>query len=134
MPNAIPDSLSLAIEQLCASAGANVVAALRLPDNERAIADAQKEAFADVVVVIGGASRGDRDFGRSAFALLGLDIAFADVAIKPGKPVWYCRLGHTHVLGLPGNPTPAFTAPTLFTPPLADALFVVGLTASQPLQ
>src|SRR3546814_18113919 len=35
MPNAIPDSLSLAIEQLCASAGANVVAALRLPDNER---------------------------------------------------------------------------------------------------
>src|SRR3546814_16598203 len=85
MPNAIPDSLSLAIEQLCASAGANVVAALRLPDNERAIADAQQEAFADVVVVIGGASRGDRDFGRSAFALLGLDIAFADVAIKPGK-------------------------------------------------
>src|SRR3546814_9475411 len=55
MPNAIPDSLSLAIEQLCASAGANVVAALRLPDNERAIADAQQEAFADVVVVIGGA-------------------------------------------------------------------------------
>src|SRR3546814_6000137 len=77
MPNAIPDSLSLALEQLCASAGANVVAALRLPDNERAIADAQQEAFADVVVVIGGASRGARDFGRSAFALLGLDIAFA---------------------------------------------------------
>src|SRR3546814_11755201 len=43
MPNAIPDSLSLAIEQLCASAGANVVAALRIPDNERALADAQQE-------------------------------------------------------------------------------------------
>src|SRR3546814_10636783 len=84
--------------------------------------DAQQEAFADVVVVIGGASRGDRDFGRSAFALLGLDIAFADVAIKPGKPVWYGRLGQTHVLGLPGNPTAAFTVASLFLAPLLAGL------------
>src|SRR3546814_506229 len=134
MPNAIPDSLSLAIEQLCASAGANVVAALRLPDNERAIADAQQEAFADVVVVIGGASRGDRDFGRSAFALLGLAIAFADVAIKPGKPVWYGRLGQTHVLGLPGNPTAAFTVASLFLAPLLAGLSGGAIPDALPWQ
>lgn len=122
MPNAIPDSLSVAIEQICVLTGADVVARLRLPDNEQAIAEAQQEAFADVVVVIGGASRGDRDFGRSAFASLGLEIAFADVAIKPGKPVWYGRLGQTHVLGLPGNPTAAFTVASLFLAPLIASL------------
>ncbi|KTD99457.1 hypothetical protein ATE68_23175 [Sphingopyxis sp. H038] len=122
MLNAIPDSLSLAIEHLCASAGADVVTALRLPDNERAIADALERAAADVVVIIGGASRGDRDFGRSALATLGLEVAFADVAIKPGKPVWYGRLGQTHVLGLPGNPTAAFTIASLFLAPLIAGL------------
>lgn len=122
MPHATPDSLSVAIEQLCALAGADVVACLRLPDNEQAIAEAQQEAFADVVVVIGGASSGDRDFGRSAFASLGLEVAFADVAIKPGKPVWYGRLGQTHVLGLPGNPTAAFTVASLFLAPLIAGL------------
>lgn len=71
MPNAIPDSLSVAIEQMCVLAGAEVVARLRIPDNENAIADAQQEASADVIVVIGGASRGDRDFVRSAFASIG---------------------------------------------------------------
>lgn len=132
--NAIPDSLSVAIEHLCASAGADVVTALRLPDNEQAIADAQQEAFADVVVVIGGASRGDRDFGRSAFALLGLDIAFADVAIKPGKPVWYGRLGQTHVLGLPGNPTAAFTVASLFLAPLIAGLSGGAIPDALPWQ
>ena len=122
MPNTIPDSLSLATEQLCSSAGANVVAALRLPDNERAIAETLEESAADVVVIIGGASRGDHDFGRSALATLGLEIAFADVAIKPGKPVWYGRLGQTHVLGLPGNPTAAFTIASLFLAPLIAGL------------
>jgi molybdopterin molybdotransferase len=134
MPNAIPDSLSIAIEQICVLAGADVVARLRLPDNEQAIADAQQEAFADVVVVIGGASRGDRDFGRSAFASLGLEVAFADVAIKPGKPVWYGRLGQIHVLGLPGNPTAAFTVASLFLAPLIASLSGGAIPDALPWQ
>ena len=134
MPNAIPDSLSGAIEQMCVLAGADVVARLRLPDNEQAIAEAQQEASADVVVVIGGASRGDRDFGRSAFASLGLGVAFADVAIKPGKPVWYGRLGQTHVLGLPGNPTAAFTVASLFLAPLIAGLSGGKISDALPWQ
>lgn len=133
-PNAVPDSLSGAIEQLCTSAGADVVARLRLPDNEQAIARAQEAAFADVVVVIGGASRGDRDFGRSAFASLGLDIAFADVAMKPGKPVWYGRLGQAHFLGLPGNPTAALTVARLFLSPLIAGLSGGAISDALPWQ
>lgn len=134
MPNAIPDSLSLAIEQLCESAGADVVARLRLPDNEQAIAEAQQEAFAEVVVVIGGASRGDRDFGRSAFVSRGLEIAFADVAMKPGKPVWYGRLRQTHILGLPGNPTAAFIVASLFLAPLIAGLSGGAIADALPWQ
>jgi molybdopterin molybdotransferase len=134
MRSAIPDSLSLAIEQLCTSTGAEVVASLRLPDNEQAIAEAQQEALADVVVVIGGASRGDRDFGRSTFVSLGLDVAFADVAMKPGKPVWYGRLAQTHVLGLPGNPTAALTVARLFLSPLLAGLSGGAISDALPWQ
>lgn len=134
MSNAIPDSLSLAIEHLCVSAGADVVTAFRLPDDERAIADALERAAADVVVVIGGASRGDRDFGRSASVSLGLEVAFADVAIKPGKPVWYGRLGQTHVLGLPGNPTAAYTVASLFLAPLIAGLSGGAVSDALPWQ
>lgn len=134
MPNAIPDSLSLAIEQLCAAAGADVVAAVRLPDDEQAIAETLGRAAADVVVIIGGASRGDRDFGRSALASLGLEVAFADVAIKPGKPVWYGRLEQTHVLGLPGNPIAAFTVASLFLAPLIAGLSGGAISDALPWQ
>ncbi|KTE19809.1 hypothetical protein ATE67_14365 [Sphingopyxis sp. H050] len=134
MPSAIPDSLSIAIERMCVMAGADVVANLRLPDDEKAIAEARQETSADVVVVIGGASRGDRDFGRSAFASLGLDIAFADVAIKPGKPVWYGRLGPAHVLGLPGNPTAALTVARLFLAPLIAGLSGGAISDELPWQ
>lgn len=132
--NAIPDSLSTAIEQFCQSAGAEVVARLRLPDNERAIAQAQEATAADLVVLIGGASRGDRDFGRSAFASLGLDVAFADVAMKPGKPVWYGRVKQTHILGLPGNPTAALTVARLFLAPLIASLSGGATTDALPWQ
>ncbi len=133
-PNMIPDSIGAAIDLLCRSAGADVVARLRLPDNERAIAQAQEAAAADLVVVIGGASRGDRDFGRSAFASLGLEIAFADVAMKPGKPVWYGRLEQTHVLGLPGNPTAALTVARLFLTPLIAGLAGGAISDALPWQ
>lgn len=140
--NAIPDSLGVAIERLCVSAGADVVQRCRLPDNERMIVQAWEKAAADAVVIIGGASRGDRDFGRSAFASLGLDIAFADVAMRPGKPVWYGRLGPTHVLGIPGNPTAALVTASLFLVPLiaglsgsaaSDALPWQLLSATKPI-
>lgn len=134
MPSAIPDSLSIAIERMCVMAGADVVASLRLPDDEKTIAEARQETSADVVVVIGGASRGDRDFGRSAFASLGLEVAFADVAIKPGKPVWYGRLGQTHVLGLPGNPTAALTVARLFLTPLIAGLAGGAISDALPWQ
>ncbi len=118
----IPDSLSTAIELLCHSAGATVVSSARLRDDPDLIARALESASADIIVILGGASRGDRDHCRAAFVPLGLEIAFADVAMKPGKPLWYGKVGARHVLGLPGNPTAALTTARLFLIPLITRL------------
>jgi molybdopterin molybdotransferase len=77
---------------------------------------------ADVIVVTGGASVGEKDFAKAMFEPFGLDLIFAKVAIKPGKPVW---LGHARdrlVMGLPGNPTSAMVTARLFLAPLLAGL------------
>lgn len=130
----VPDSLSAAIELLCHTAGATMVSKVRLPDDPDAIARAAELASADIIIVLGGASRGDRDHGRGAFAPLGLEIAFADVAMKPGKPVWYGKVGAVHVLGLPGNPTAALTVARLFLAPLITRLLGGDVADALPWQ
>ena len=77
---------------------------------------------ADLVVVTGGASVGQRDYAKAMFAPFGLDCVFAKVAIKPGKPVWLGRAGGKLVVGLPGNPTAALVTARLLLAPLIAGL------------
>ena len=130
----IPDSLTAAIDLQCRSAGAEVVSRARLADDPETIASGKQAAAADIIVVLGGASRGDRDFGRGAFAPLGLEIAFADVDMKPGKPVWYGKAGAAHIIGLPGNPAAALTIARLFLVPLITRLMGGDLADALPWQ
>jgi molybdopterin molybdotransferase len=76
----------------------------------------------DIAVAIGGASVGDYDVVRRAFAACGGDLVFSKVAVKPGKPTWFGRLGATCVLGLPGNPASAIVCAVLFLRPLIAAM------------
>ncbi|SDU04506.1 gephyrin-like molybdotransferase Glp [Stappia sp. ES.058] len=69
---------------------------------------------ADLVITTGGLSVGEEDHVRSALGDLDADIRFAGVAIKPGKPVAFGRLGSALWLGLPGNPLAAFVTWQLF--------------------
>ncbi|HEX7849760.1 MAG TPA: molybdopterin molybdotransferase MoeA [Sphingomonas sp.] len=120
----VPDSLSAAIELFVRQWGGRPTGSRLLPDDlpmtERAAADAITGC--DLLVMIGGASMGERDFAKAALRRLGLEMRFSKVAIKPGKPVWYGRIGDRHVLGLPGNPTAALTTARLFLAPLLTAL------------
>ena len=118
----VPDSLGDALAFAVGDWGGVAVSIVRVPDHVGGLADAARAALeaADILVMLGGASRGDRDFAKAAPAML--DLIFADVAIKPGKPVWYGRAEGRHVLGLPGNPTAAFTTARLFLTPLVAAL------------
>jgi molybdopterin molybdotransferase len=76
----------------------------------------------DVIVVIGGASVGERDFARAMFEPLGLELLFSKISIRPGKPAWFGRVGDTLVLGLPGNPTSALVTARLLLVPLLAAM------------
>ena len=122
-PGAIPDSISLAVLALARDWGAEAVAALRRPDDlPQLVREAPALlAGADILVVSGGASVGERDFGKAMFGDA-LDLLFAVVRIKPGKPVWLGRTGGTWVVGLPGNPTSALVTARLILVPLITAL------------
>lgn len=67
-------------------------------------------AFArcDAVITSGGVSVGEMDFVKSAFEALGGELEFWKVAIRPGKPLVFGRLGEKFLFGLPGNPVSAF--------------------------
>ncbi|WP_099823604.1 gephyrin-like molybdotransferase Glp [Oceaniglobus indicus] len=68
----------------------------------------------DLVITTGGISVGEEDHVKPALTGLGVEIAFSGVAMKPGKPVSYGRLGRACWLGLPGNPLSAFVTWQVF--------------------
>ena len=68
---------------------------------ERALASAS--ATADVVITSGGVSVGEADYVRDLLAKLG-EVLFWKIAMKPGRPLAYGKIGGAHFFGLPGNP------------------------------
>jgi molybdopterin molybdotransferase len=58
---------------------------------------------ADVVITSGGVSVGEADFVKELLDRLG-EVVFWKIAMKPGRPLAYGRIGGAHFFGLPGNP------------------------------
>jgi molybdenum cofactor synthesis domain-containing protein len=58
----------------------------------------------DVIVFSGGSSVGERDLILDALRHAG-DVIFHGIAVKPGKPTAFGKIGATPVLGMPGYPT-----------------------------
>ena len=77
---------------------------------------------ADILVTIGGASVGDHDLVGPVLQAAGMRLAFWNIAMRPGKPLMFGRLGAQRVLGLPGNPVSALVCARLFLVPLVGAL------------
>jgi molybdopterin molybdotransferase len=129
-PHAFPESVSFGIASLAEQWGGECAGRARLPDDlaaMRGVAAAAAEG-ADVIVLTGGASIGERDFAKQMFEPLGLELLFSKVSIKPGKPAWLGRLRDKVVMGLPGNPTSALVTARLFLAPL-----LAGMTG-QPIE
>jgi len=77
---------------------------------------------ADLLVTSGGASVGDYDLIRSVLGEEGLDINFYKIAMRPGKPLIFGRLGDTPMLGLPGNPVSAGVCSVIFLKPAMEVM------------
>ncbi len=85
---------------------------------------------ADVIVTSGGVSVGEEDHLRPAVLAEGtLDLW--QIAIKPGKPLAYGRVGAAHFIGLPGNPVSSFVTFVLCVRPV---LLALQGAAAGPLQ
>ena len=74
-------------------------------DDPALIEAAFKEAAAsaDVVITSGGVSVGEADFVKDMLNKLG-EVLFWKIAMKPGRPLAYGKIGGAHFFGLPGNP------------------------------
>jgi molybdopterin molybdotransferase len=94
-----------------------------LPDRAAAVEQALRRAAAehDAVVTSGGASRGDEDHVVRALQRLG-QLHFWQIAVKPGRPLAFGRLGRAVFIGLPGNPVAAVICFLRFARPLLVAL------------
>jgi molybdopterin molybdotransferase len=60
-------------------------------------------ASSDVVITTGGVSVGEADFTRELMAKLG-EVLFWKIAMRPGRPMAFGRIGNAFLFGLPGNP------------------------------
>ena len=114
-PGQIRNSNGPAVAAQARLAGAEVRLLGVAPDRQDAIAAALRAGpGADVLVVSGGVSAGDYDLVEPALLDLGARFLFTKVAIKPGAPLVFGRLGEALVFGLPGNPVSAQVTFELF--------------------
>ncbi len=120
-----------ALAALCESWGGVAVVMPPAGDTEDALAAAVAGLEADLLVTVGGASVGDHDLVKPALARVGLKLILDGVAMRPGKPSWFGRLGESVlVLGAPGNPASALVCAELFLRPVL--LRLQGLDPQRP--
>lgn len=121
-PFQIYDSGSPALQAMLEGWGAQASRISGVRDQLDAVIAAMRDAEADLIVTVGGASVGDHDLVRAAAFELGLSLRVESVAVRPGKPTFFGVLGDgRRLLGLPGNPASAFVCAELFLKPLVAA-------------
>jgi molybdopterin molybdotransferase len=124
-PDQIVASNTFGIAALVAKAG-GVVRDLGIARDDRAVIaraiDEARSSGADILVTLGGASVGEHDLIGAALEERGMALDFWKIAMRPGKPLLFGRLGEMRVLGLPGNPVSSLVCGILFLEPLIGAL------------
>ncbi|WP_156385551.1 molybdopterin molybdotransferase MoeA [Ramlibacter sp. Leaf400] len=130
-PGAIYNSNRFFLRQLLARCGCELGDLGIVPDNREATVQALRTAAEghDVILTSGGVSVGEEDHIKPAVEQLG-SLDFWQIAMKPGKPFAYGKVGQAHFLGLPGNPVSSFITFLLLVRPFL--LKLQGATAFAP--
>ncbi len=99
------DSNRYTLYGMLARLGAELIDLGVVRDDPAALEHAFKEAagIADAIVSSGGVSVGEADFTRELLGRLG-EVLFWKIAMRPGRPMAFGRIGGAYFFGLPGNP------------------------------
>ena len=95
---------------------------------EKAFQDAGE--IGDVVITSGGVSVGEADYVKQLLTKLG-EVVFWKIAMKPGRPLAYGKIGNAHFFGLPGNPVSVMVTFYQF---VREALLILQGVNPVPLQ
>jgi len=126
------DSNRYTIGAMLARIGCETIDLGVVPDVPEALESAFRSAAAsaDVVITSGGVSVGEADYVKALLDRLG-EVVFWKIAMKPGRPLAYGRIGDAHFFGLPGNPVSVMVTFYQF---VRDALFALqGRTGIEPM-
>ncbi|QPC92888.1 gephyrin-like molybdotransferase Glp [Mesorhizobium sp. INR15] len=124
-PDQIISSNAYGVAAAALSVGAQALDLGIAADRKEAIAALVKKAVAagaDVIVTLGGASVGDHDLIHDVLTGEGMTLDFWKIAMRPGKPLMFGRLGNVRCIGLPGNPVASLVCSQLFLKPLLARL------------
>ena len=117
-PNQIVSSNTTALMAFVRECGGEPISLGIAPDDRDALARLARGAEgADLLLTTGGASVGDHDLIRSVLGEQGLELDFWRIAMRPGKPLIFGKLGKTPMIGLPGNPVSTLVCAYIFARP-----------------
>lgn len=104
----IHDTNRFSIRLMLTQLGCEVIDLGIIADDAAALREAfrQADSRADLLITSGGVSVGEADYTKTMLEELG-QIHFWKLAMKPGKPFAFGRLGQAWFCGLPGNPVSA---------------------------
>ena len=104
-PGHVYDSNRYTIHGMLGRLGVDAIDLGVVRDDPRALEEAMRvaAASADAIISSGGVSVGEADFTREVMGRLG-EVAFWKIAMRPGRPLAFGRIGDAAYFGLPGNP------------------------------
>lgn len=117
----IYDSNRYTLHAMLTELGVEVLDLGVVRDDQQALhhAFSRAAAMADVVITSGGVSVGEADFTKQILADLG-QVSFWTIAMKPGRPLTFGKLGKATFFGLPGNPVAVMMTFLQFVRPALD--------------
>lgn len=117
-PGRIYNSNRFTLNGMAAAFGCDVKDYGIVPDTLEAAREVLRRAAAecDLIVTSGGVSVGDADFVKPAVEAEG-SLLMWKIAMKPGRPLAFGKVGRAAFIGLPGNPVSSFVTFLIFVRP-----------------
>ena len=133
-PGGIYDSNRHTLFGMLTALGMDVLDMGVIPDARESLKAAFEDAStcADVMISTGGVSVGEADYIRDILGQVG-QVDFWKVAIKPGRPLAFGRVGEAVFVGLPGNPVSAVVTFYQLVQPMLQRMMGIAEPGLPPL-